>query len=292
MDDFLTEGVEMDGIMTEEQQAALLSQANAAVAAAHTELAAVQRNDYGGAEINDNCNGTINGNINGIANENGNGGHNDGVQVPAAQPLAGTLFTEGALAPRVHPAAVVHAGPTTQPLLPSLHAVPAMHFLGEDSSVSDDGGGDSGGGILGDEEAKILEQVMLELELEKQMEASGAAVSQPSPGGTAAAAGAGTRDGVGATEGVHSAAAGGLDLKTPHLAPPSAILTTWAELTKDRSEELPWCSICEEDAVVRCTTCIDEPLFCKRCCKREHKGLSGHTTVQFKDEFDSDSDNY
>uniref|UniRef100_A0A182IXZ0 Uncharacterized protein n=1 Tax=Anopheles atroparvus TaxID=41427 RepID=A0A182IXZ0_ANOAO len=48
-------------------------------------------------------------------------------------------------------------------------------------------------------------------------------------------------------------------------------------------EELPWCTICNEDAVLRCRGC-DNDLYCKSCFKEFHydEDPSEHNTVAFK----------
>lgn len=38
---------------------------------------------------------------------------------------------------------------------------------------------------------------------------------------------------------------------------------------KDKEEELPWCTICNEDATIRCLSC-DGDLFCSGCFKEIH----------------------
>ena len=209
-----------EGDIAAKQQILLVSEANAAVAAARAELATVQH----GEETED-----------------------DGSVNPPK-----------------------NSSELSSPFLP---AAPHLFLNDLDDTIDDDG--DNA------EEIKIIGQVMLELDLEQQMKAIDA--SQSVGGATAAVAGSGSGC---ASEA--RAAGPSAETATPHLAPPSAVLTTWADETKDRSEELPWCGSCEEDAIVRCMTC-DEELFCKRCYKRSHRGLSGHTTVRFT-EYDSQSD--
>ncbi|EAA01452.3 AGAP002064-PA [Anopheles gambiae str. PEST] len=48
-------------------------------------------------------------------------------------------------------------------------------------------------------------------------------------------------------------------------------------------EELPWCTICNEDAVLRCRGC-DNDLYCRACYKEFHydEDPQEHPTVQFK----------
>lgn len=48
-------------------------------------------------------------------------------------------------------------------------------------------------------------------------------------------------------------------------------------------EELPWCTICNEDAVIRCIGC-DGDLFCRPCFKEIHhhdEEYREHTTKPF-----------
>ncbi|XP_053667612.1 abscission/NoCut checkpoint regulator [Anopheles marshallii] len=49
------------------------------------------------------------------------------------------------------------------------------------------------------------------------------------------------------------------------------------------NEELPWCTICNEDAVIRCRGC-DNDLYCRACYKEFHydEDPKEHTTVPFK----------
>lgn len=212
------------GDIADKQQMTLVSEANAAVAAARAELATVQHGD----ETEDD----------GSGNPPKNGSELPSSFLPAAPPL----------------------------------------FLNDVDDTGDDDGDNA-------EEIKIIGQVMLELDLEQQMKATNAAAPRESIDASQSVGGSGSGC---ASEA--RAAGPSAETATPHLAPPSAVLTTWADETKDRSEELPWCSTCEEDAILRCMTC-DEELFCKRCYKRSHRGLSGHTTVRFKgDEYDSQSD--
>ena len=47
-------------------------------------------------------------------------------------------------------------------------------------------------------------------------------------------------------------------------------------------KELPWCVICNADAMVRCKGC-DGDLYCTECFREGHRGedLREHSTVQF-----------
>lgn len=52
---------------------------------------------------------------------------------------------------------------------------------------------------------------------------------------------------------------------------------------KEESEELPWCTICNEDAILRCESC-DNELFCKICFKEVHdddEEYLNHKTVPY-----------
>ncbi|XP_050070526.1 abscission/NoCut checkpoint regulator [Anopheles maculipalpis] len=51
----------------------------------------------------------------------------------------------------------------------------------------------------------------------------------------------------------------------------------------DLGEELPWCTICNEDAVLRCRGC-DNDLYCRGCYKEFHydEDPNEHQTVPFK----------
>lgn len=52
---------------------------------------------------------------------------------------------------------------------------------------------------------------------------------------------------------------------------------------KEESEELPWCTICNEDAILRCESC-DNELFCKLCFKEVHdddEEYLNHKTVPY-----------
>lgn len=52
---------------------------------------------------------------------------------------------------------------------------------------------------------------------------------------------------------------------------------------KDDEEELPWCTICNEDAVLRCRGC-DNDLYCNSCFKEFHydEDPRDHKTLAFK----------
>lgn len=48
-------------------------------------------------------------------------------------------------------------------------------------------------------------------------------------------------------------------------------------------EELPWCIVCNEDAIIRCISC-DGDLFCKSCFNEIHANdeeYREHRTKQF-----------
>jgi hypothetical protein len=51
--------------------------------------------------------------------------------------------------------------------------------------------------------------------------------------------------------------------------------------TEGDDEELPWCSICNEDAAVRCTDCEGD-IYCKRCFQECHAEFEmDHTAVNY-----------
>ncbi|XP_015794351.1 abscission/NoCut checkpoint regulator-like [Tetranychus urticae] len=54
-------------------------------------------------------------------------------------------------------------------------------------------------------------------------------------------------------------------------------------------EELPWCTLCNEDAVIRCYGCEND-LFCRSCFKQFHRDsdMKGHKTVGFSKKKNSD----
>ena len=52
----------------------------------------------------------------------------------------------------------------------------------------------------------------------------------------------------------------------------------------EKGQELPWCSICNEDAVVRCVKGCDGDLFCSTCFRECHDemDLKDHKAVSYK----------
>ncbi|KAK8781920.1 hypothetical protein V5799_016739 [Amblyomma americanum] len=54
----------------------------------------------------------------------------------------------------------------------------------------------------------------------------------------------------------------------------------WTQAVRLEAEELPWCVICNEDAVLRCLGCSND-LYCRRCYKECH-GSELHQTTLLK----------
>ena len=53
--------------------------------------------------------------------------------------------------------------------------------------------------------------------------------------------------------------------------------------SREATEELPWCTICNEDAALRCQSC-DGDLFCKDCfkeCHQDDEEWRGHITQPY-----------
>jgi len=63
----------------------------------------------------------------------------------------------------------------------------------------------------------------------------------------------------------------------------SPLAPEFSSLEPAEPKELPWCVICNADAVVRCKGC-DGDLYCTECFREGHRGedLREHSTVQFK----------
>ena len=55
-------------------------------------------------------------------------------------------------------------------------------------------------------------------------------------------------------------------------------------LQEEEERELPWCCICNEDAVLRCVEGCDGDLYCRKCFREGHDefDLTDHKTIAFK----------